>query len=60
MTFTDREIDIILAALHNHAMKHRVDAREAYDIQVQLLALVGKEMPLSFEEAQTIARQVRR
>lgn len=56
--FSENDIDILLAALHNHAVKKRVKARDAYDLQVKLLALVGKQHPITWEEAQLLARQV--
>lgn len=56
--FSEHDIDVLLSALHNHAIKRRIDAREAYDLQGKLLALIGKQHPITFEEAQVLARQV--
>lgn len=58
--FSEQDVNILLVALHNHAIKRRCTMREAYDLQVKLLHLVGKEMPITFEEAQQIAREAMR
>jgi hypothetical protein len=58
--FSDHDIDVLLAAVHHHALKKRVEPREAYDLQTKLLSLIGKKHPVTWEEVQLLARQVGR
>lgn len=56
--FSERDINILLAGLQNKALDKMLTAREAYDLQVKLLALIDKEHPLKWEEAEQLAREV--
>ena len=59
MTFTEYDIDVLLGALHNHAVKGRIKPLDAFELQKKLLSLIGKEMPITLEEAKEIARTIR-
>lgn len=56
--FSEHDIDILLAGVQNQAAAKIIRPREAYDLQVKLLALIGKEHPLSWEEAELLAKEV--
>lgn len=58
LQFSEYDVNVLLGALHNHAVKKRITVVEAYELQKKLLSLVGKEMPITLEEAKEIARSI--
>lgn len=57
-TFSEHDIDILMAGLQSQALAKVITPREAYDLQVKLLSLVDREHPLSWEEVEPLAKQV--
>lgn len=58
--FSEHDVNVLLAALHNHVVKKRIRAEEAYELQNKILGLIGQSIPITLEEAKEIARTVHR